>query len=157
MSIPGLGLAEPEEQPVFTSAEHSLAAGSEWRFEIAIGKHVTIKVRQISPNLVCYTRGNRNSFKPLPPTSPIIFISAPKDWLSENWFPPLTLLTAPDGFGRGLRHRTRNITTVHLHGHQSRALHVAWLYLWHLWRRPLERIHRRRDPPSAIRQRALCP
>jgi hypothetical protein len=46
MSLPGLGLAEPDEAPALeTTSEHQLAEGSEWRFEVAFGKHVTIKVR----------------------------------------------------------------------------------------------------------------
>jgi hypothetical protein len=46
MSLPGLGLAEPEEAPaVETTTEHRLTEGSEWRFEVAFGKHITVKVR----------------------------------------------------------------------------------------------------------------
>jgi hypothetical protein len=46
LGLPGLGLAEPDEVPlVETTTEHELAEGSEWRFEVAFGKHVTVKVR----------------------------------------------------------------------------------------------------------------
>jgi hypothetical protein len=46
MSLPGLGLAEPDEAPlVETTTEHKLAEGSEWRFEVAFGKHVSVRVR----------------------------------------------------------------------------------------------------------------
>ena len=46
MSLPGLGLAEPDEAPaVETITEHTLTEGSEWRFEVAFGKNVTVKVR----------------------------------------------------------------------------------------------------------------
>jgi len=46
LGLPGLGLAEPDEAPlVETTTEHELAEGSEWRFEVAFGKHVTVKVR----------------------------------------------------------------------------------------------------------------
>lgn len=48
MSLPGLGLVEPEEQQhagVETTTEHELSKGSEWRFEVGFGKHVNVKVR----------------------------------------------------------------------------------------------------------------
>ena len=46
MSLPGLGLAEPEEAPaVEVTTEHTLLKESEWRFEVAFGKGITVKVR----------------------------------------------------------------------------------------------------------------
>jgi polyribonucleotide 5'-hydroxyl-kinase len=46
MSLPGLGLAEPDEAPaVETTTEHTLTEGSEWRFEVAFGKNIIVKVR----------------------------------------------------------------------------------------------------------------
>jgi hypothetical protein len=55
LGLPGLGLAEPDEAPrVETTTEYELAEGSEWRFEVAFGKHVIVKVRItyliLSPN-----------------------------------------------------------------------------------------------------------
>ena len=44
MSLPGLGLAvpvEPESQP---PTVHELDEGSEWRFEVAQGTHIEVKV-----------------------------------------------------------------------------------------------------------------
>ncbi len=44
MSLPGLGLAEPEAPQVIETTEHDLTKGSEWRFEVAFGKHISVKV-----------------------------------------------------------------------------------------------------------------
>ena len=59
LGLPGLGLAEPDEAPrVETTTEHELAEGSEWRFEVGFGKHVTVKVRiaclVLSPPKQCF-------------------------------------------------------------------------------------------------------
>ena len=46
MALPGLGLAaplEPESQP---STIHELDEGTEWRFEIAFGLEIEVKVGQ---------------------------------------------------------------------------------------------------------------
>ena len=46
MALPGLGLAvslEPESQP---STIHELEEGTEWRFEIAFGLEIEVKVGQ---------------------------------------------------------------------------------------------------------------
>ena len=49
MSLPGLGLAEPEEQIRPTAAtQHQLSEGSEWRFEVAIGSYVKVQVKKES-------------------------------------------------------------------------------------------------------------
>lgn len=69
MSIPGLGLAVPivsrpypvrcnqianKQQPAFSAptttgavAVHELQANSEWRFEVAMGRSIEVKVSQI--------------------------------------------------------------------------------------------------------------
>lgn len=47
MSLPGLGLTEPvEEAPTALDAasEQEISAGSEWRFEVAVGSYVKIQV-----------------------------------------------------------------------------------------------------------------
>lgn len=49
MSLPGLELTQPSEERQFTVAPPSqinLNAGSEWRFEVAFGHIVRVKVRQ---------------------------------------------------------------------------------------------------------------
>lgn len=49
MSLPGLGLAEPDEPQSLETTEHELSKESEWRFEVAVGKHVTVKVSTTLP------------------------------------------------------------------------------------------------------------
>ena len=44
MSLPGLGLEEPEEVQTVETTQHELAKGREWRFEVAAGKYVQLKV-----------------------------------------------------------------------------------------------------------------
>ncbi len=44
MSLPGLGLEEPEEVQTVDTAQHDLGKETEWRFEIAVGKYVQVKV-----------------------------------------------------------------------------------------------------------------
>ncbi|KIV87633.1 hypothetical protein PV11_03165 [Exophiala sideris] len=44
MSLPGLGLAEPEELSAVETAQHDLAKDCEWRFEVAVGKYVQVKL-----------------------------------------------------------------------------------------------------------------
>lgn len=45
LGLPGLGLEEPSEQhEAVEAAQHELPAGSEWRFEVAFGKFVKVKV-----------------------------------------------------------------------------------------------------------------
>lgn len=47
MSLPGLDLAQPSAEREFTPApptQVSLAKGSEWRFEVAFGTTVRVKV-----------------------------------------------------------------------------------------------------------------
>lgn len=44
MSLPGLGLEEPEEVHTVETVQHDLAKESEWRFEVAVGKYVQVKV-----------------------------------------------------------------------------------------------------------------
>ncbi len=44
MSLPGLGLAEPEEVSTIEINRHDLAKDSEWRFEAAVGKYIQVKV-----------------------------------------------------------------------------------------------------------------
>jgi hypothetical protein len=44
MSLPGLGLAEPEQVTKVESAQHELAKGWEWRFEVAAEKYISLKV-----------------------------------------------------------------------------------------------------------------
>jgi hypothetical protein len=48
MSLPGLGLEEPEEIQKVETTQHDLGKDSEWRFEVAAGKHVQVKVRNKS-------------------------------------------------------------------------------------------------------------
>lgn len=49
LGLPGLGLEEPSEQAQTVEAvQHDLAAGSEWRFEVAFGKFVKVRVRNLS-------------------------------------------------------------------------------------------------------------
>ena len=46
LGLPGLGLEEPSEQAQTVEAvQHELSAGSEWRFEVAFGKFVKVRVR----------------------------------------------------------------------------------------------------------------
>ena len=47
MSLPGLGLEEPEEVQTVETTQHRLEKGTEWRFEVAVGKYVHIKVSGI--------------------------------------------------------------------------------------------------------------
>lgn len=45
LGLPGLGLEEPSEQPQMTeTTQHVLSSGSEWRFEIAFGKFLKVRV-----------------------------------------------------------------------------------------------------------------
>lgn len=44
MSLPGLGLAEPEEVSKVETAQHDLVKESEWRFEVAAGRYTNVKV-----------------------------------------------------------------------------------------------------------------
>jgi hypothetical protein len=46
MNLPGLGLQEPEQvQEAATTITHDLAKDCEWRFEVAVGKYVQVKVK----------------------------------------------------------------------------------------------------------------
>lgn len=45
MSLPGLGLAAPQEVTAQLSTIHELAEGTEWRFEVAFGSIIEVKVR----------------------------------------------------------------------------------------------------------------
>lgn len=49
MSLPGLGLSEPEEVFTVETHQHDLAKECEWRFEVAVGKYVQVKVPTIAP------------------------------------------------------------------------------------------------------------
>lgn len=44
MSLPGLGLAAPQEVTTQPSTIHDLGEGTEWRFEVAFGASIEIKV-----------------------------------------------------------------------------------------------------------------
>lgn len=44
MSLPGLGLEEPEEVHTAETTHHDLGKETEWRFEVAVGKYVQVKV-----------------------------------------------------------------------------------------------------------------
>lgn len=44
MSLPGLGLEEPEEVQTVETTQHELGKECEWRFEVAVGRYVQIKV-----------------------------------------------------------------------------------------------------------------
>ncbi|KAG9767597.1 mRNA cleavage and polyadenylation factor IA/II complex, partial [Aureobasidium melanogenum] len=44
MSLPGLGLDEPEEVQTIETSQHDLAKENEWRFEVAVGKYVQVKL-----------------------------------------------------------------------------------------------------------------
>lgn len=44
MSLPGLGLDEPEEVHTAETTQHELAKEHEWRFEVAVGKYTQVKV-----------------------------------------------------------------------------------------------------------------
>jgi hypothetical protein len=44
MSLPGLGLEEPEEEQKVDVTQHDLAKDCEWRFEVAVGKYTQVKV-----------------------------------------------------------------------------------------------------------------
>lgn len=46
MNLPGLGLEEPEEEQKVETTQHELAKDCEWRFEVAVGKYIQVKVRQ---------------------------------------------------------------------------------------------------------------
>jgi hypothetical protein len=45
MSLPGLGLDEPDDVPEIETTQHDLPKESEWRFEVAVGKYIQVKVR----------------------------------------------------------------------------------------------------------------
>ena len=45
MSLPGLGLEEPQEVQQVETSQHELAKDCEWRFEVAVGKYIQLKVR----------------------------------------------------------------------------------------------------------------
>ena len=48
LGLPGLGLEEQSETSQTPPAvQRKLAAGSEWRFEVAFGKFVKVKVRAL--------------------------------------------------------------------------------------------------------------
>jgi len=50
MSLPGLGLDEPEEDLTSSqTAQYDLPKEAEWRFEVAIGKYVQVKVCHTLP------------------------------------------------------------------------------------------------------------
>ena len=49
MSLPGLGLEEPEEFHTVETAQHGLEKETEWRFEVPVGKYIQVKVRLHSP------------------------------------------------------------------------------------------------------------
>ncbi|KIY01847.1 uncharacterized protein Z520_01985 [Fonsecaea multimorphosa CBS 102226] len=44
MSLPGLGLEEPEEVHTVEATQHELTQETEWRFEVAVGKYVQVKL-----------------------------------------------------------------------------------------------------------------
>ena len=44
MSLPGLGLEEPEEVHKVESSRYDLGKESEWRFEVGVGKYTQVKV-----------------------------------------------------------------------------------------------------------------
>ena len=47
MSLPGLGLEEPEEVHTVETTLHNLEKETEWRFEVPVGKYVQVKVGQL--------------------------------------------------------------------------------------------------------------
>lgn len=61
MSLPGLQLAAPVE-PVINTSVYELPEASEWRFEVAFGSKVEIKVRLTESNLpwLGYQSADRN-------------------------------------------------------------------------------------------------
>jgi hypothetical protein len=48
MSLPGLGLEEPEKVHIVETTQHDLQKEAEWRFEVPVGKYVQVKVRHQS-------------------------------------------------------------------------------------------------------------
>ncbi|KIW63666.1 hypothetical protein PV04_08651 [Phialophora macrospora] len=44
MSLPGLGLEEPEKVHIVETTQHHLEKEAEWRFEVPVGKHVQVKL-----------------------------------------------------------------------------------------------------------------
>ena len=51
MSLPGLGLSAPPEAELRPPAIHLLKEGTEWRFEVAFGSNVEVKVLNSDPKL----------------------------------------------------------------------------------------------------------
>ena len=54
MSLPGLGLSQPEEEArsvAISTVEHDIPRFSEWRFEVAEGDYVKLEVRCHHPPL----------------------------------------------------------------------------------------------------------
>lgn len=111
MSIPGLGQDEPEEElsrvggiPSEQIITHELRKETEWRFEVAIGRKIEVKV--------CFL-----------PT---------RNTTTEGILGETILLTdlSPDHtrFGRTLRHRSRPEQNLHLHRDQSGHLHVDGMH-----------------------------
>ena len=48
LSLPGLGLDEPEEVQAVETVQHDLTKETEWRFEVAVGKYIHLKVCETS-------------------------------------------------------------------------------------------------------------
>ena len=97
MSLPGLGLSEPEEHARPSAAtQHELSEGSEWRFEVAFGSYVKVQVDPL-------TSENQHKF--------------------AN-----SMTIASERYSGDLWHRDRQWPTIHLHWHQSRHIHLAWLH-----------------------------
>lgn len=56
LGLPGLGLEEPSEQLQATeTTHHEIPSGSEWRFEVAFGKFVKVRVSCLWHNFVYST------------------------------------------------------------------------------------------------------
>ena len=49
MNLPGLGLEEPVEEDTVETTQHELTKDCEWRFEVAVGKVVQVKVGESRP------------------------------------------------------------------------------------------------------------
>lgn len=60
MSLPGLGLEEPEEIHNVEIVQHDLAKDAEWRFEVAVGKYVQVKV-SLALSRLCWSRADHRN------------------------------------------------------------------------------------------------
>jgi hypothetical protein len=113
MSLPGLDLMQPSADNQFVSApptQISLSKGSEWRFEVAFGTVIRVKVSSSTKYTIRY--------QSLGVTSRLTCPSSP---IGGS-------IVAPSRHCRTLWNRTCPIPDIHVLRNKGRNIHVAWLY-----------------------------